>query len=65
MSADDHVAIRQYLEREASGTGNAGRRMVMNPRTGKFEIASGPGDNDDVAQITAEDMKSFGLSRAR
>jgi hypothetical protein len=60
MSTTDHKAIRDYLMREAQGSGNVGKKMVLNPHTGKFEVASTyEADSRDVANITAEDMRSF------
>jgi len=60
MSTNDHDAIRDYLARESKGLGNPGKKMVLNPKTGKFEVASAWEDaGPDAAEITAEDMKSF------
>ena len=39
MARSDHQAIRDYLMRESQGTGNSGKKMVLNPQTGKFEVA--------------------------
>src|SRR5512144_69555 len=59
MAASDHQAIREYLMRESQGLGNSGRKMVLNPQTGKFEVASQFDSRQDVADITAEDLRSF------
>ncbi|MFI5911128.1 hypothetical protein [Dactylosporangium sp. NPDC051541] len=66
MSTNDHDEIRSYLERESKGVGNPGKKMVLNPKTGKFEVASSwENTGPDAAEITAEDMRSFaGLCRA-
>jgi len=64
MSTSDHAAIRDYLQRESKGLGNPGKKMVLNPRTGKFEVASSyETHHGDVAEITAEDMRSFAETR--
>jgi hypothetical protein len=64
MSTSDHSAIRDFLRRESKGIGNPGKKMVLNPRTGKFEVASATERHDaDVAEITAEDMRSFTVVR--
>jgi len=66
MASSDHKEIRDYLMRESQGSGNIGKKMVLNPRTGKFEVAgifeAGRGE---VAEITAEDMRSFLAVRFR
>ncbi|GAB2862676.1 hypothetical protein [Lentzea nigeriaca] len=60
MSTSDHKAIRDYLARESSGTGNPGKKLVMNPKTGKFEVASAHEANTgDTAEFTPEDLRSF------
>ena len=60
MATNKHDAIKDFLMNASSGAGNANKRMVMNPRTGKFEVvARGERHPDDAPQITAEDMKSF------
>nr|WP_042177799.1 hypothetical protein [Kibdelosporangium sp. MJ126-NF4]CEL12774.1 hypothetical protein [Kibdelosporangium sp. MJ126-NF4]CTQ98460.1 hypothetical protein [Kibdelosporangium sp. MJ126-NF4] len=60
MSDADHGAIRDYLKRESDGMGNPGKKMVLNPRTGKFEVVSvNAAQTGDTAEITAEDMRSF------
>lgn len=60
MSRSDHAAIRDFLRRESSGAGNPGKKMVLNPTTGKFEVASTyESHGADAAEITAEDMQSF------
>jgi hypothetical protein len=63
MATSDHQAIRNYLMRESQGQGNPGKKMVLNPQTGKFEVASGIDSRPDVANITAEDLRSFGQVR--
>ncbi|NUQ87167.1 MAG: hypothetical protein HOQ43_01690 [Glycomyces artemisiae] len=56
-----HDAISEYMQRESSGQGNPGKRMVLNPRTGKFEVVTESQALDpDLAPVTAEDMRSFG-----
>jgi molybdopterin/thiamine biosynthesis adenylyltransferase len=61
MSASDHSAIRDYLMRESKGVGNPGKKMILNPKTGKFEVVSSfENSGSESAEITAEDMKSFG-----
>jgi hypothetical protein len=60
MASDKHSDIRAFLEQAASGHMPAGKKMVMNSVTGKWEVRSGgerPGDR--VAQVDAEDMKAF------
>jgi hypothetical protein len=60
MARSDHQAIRDYMKRESQGLGNPGKKMVLNPQTGKFEVASAfERHGEDVAEITAEDMRSF------
>lgn len=60
MSTHDHAAIKEYLRRQSEGVGNPGKKMVLNPRTGKFEVVSAnEARTGDTAEITAEDMKSF------
>jgi DNA-binding ferritin-like protein (Dps family) len=64
MATSDHGAIRDYLMRESGGTGNAGKKMVLNPVTGKFEVAGAyEAGGSEVAEITAEDMRSFSEER--
>jgi len=59
MATSDHQAIRDYLMRESRGAGNSGKKMVLNPQTGKFEVAGMFDRREDVANITAEDLRSF------
>jgi hypothetical protein len=60
MASSDHKEIRNYLMRESEGSGNTGKKMVLNPVTGKFEVASVfEASRGEVAEITAEDMRSF------
>jgi hypothetical protein len=56
----DHQAIREYLAREARGEGNPGKKMVLNPQTGKFFLRSGDPSEDAVPSVSAEDMQAFG-----
>lgn len=57
---DSHNAIRDFLDRTAKGEASAGKKMVLNPKTGKFEVVSAFESNaSDVAEITVEDMRSF------
>ncbi|SDD74923.1 hypothetical protein [Glycomyces harbinensis] len=66
MANSKHDAISEYMHRESSGQGNPGKRMVLNPRNGKFELVSESEALDpDLAPVTAEDMKSFGGARVR
>jgi hypothetical protein len=66
MASSDHEAVRDYLRRESKGTGNAGTKLVLNPATGKFEVASPyEAGGSEVAEITAEDMRSFLAVRCR
>jgi len=61
MGDSNHETIRNFMKRESTGQGTPGRRMILNPRTGKFEIISDSEPRDpDAADVTAEDMKSFG-----
>jgi hypothetical protein len=65
MSTNDHDAIRDYMERESKGVGTPGKKMVLNPRTGKFEVVSAyEAHTGDTAEITAEDMRSFTAVRS-
>lgn len=60
MASDKHQDIRAFLEKAATGRMPAGQKMVLNTRTGKWEVRSGaerPGDN--VPQVDTEDMKAF------
>lgn len=66
MASSDHKEIRDYLMRESRGAGNTGKKMVLNPTTGKFEVASAyEASRGEVAEITAEDMRSFLAVRSR
>ncbi|GLZ40785.1 hypothetical protein [Actinokineospora sp. NBRC 105648] len=57
---DGHDAIRDFLDRTAKGKGGQGKKMVLNPQTGKFELVSADKVSaGDVAEITVEDMRSF------
>ncbi|MFJ1456121.1 hypothetical protein [Nocardia sp. N2S4-5] len=62
MSSDKHHDLRAFMEQaRAQGAPPAGKRMVLNPVTGKFEVRSvGEPVGDQVAQVDAEDMKAFG-----
>lgn len=60
MAEDDHRAIRDYLDRSAQGKDTKGKKMVLNPVTGKFEVVSAhKAGAGDIAEVTAEDMRSF------
>lgn len=64
MSTSDHKAIRDYLKRESDGKGNSGKKMILNPRTGKFEIMSAyESAAADAPVMTPEDLRSFGVGR--
>jgi hypothetical protein len=66
MGNRKHDAISEYMQRESSGQGNPGKRMVLNPRNGKFELVSDTQAQDpDLAPVTAEDMRSFGGPHVR
>ncbi len=57
---DSHDAIRDFLDRTAKGKGPVGKKMVLNPQTGKFEVVSAHQvAAGDTAEFTAEDMRSF------
>ncbi|MEU8347270.1 hypothetical protein AB0C74_36695 [Spirillospora sp. NPDC048832] len=61
--SDKHDDIRRFMEetKRQGGTPPAGKRLVQNPQTGKFEVRSvGERLGDDVPQFDAEDMKAFG-----
>jgi hypothetical protein len=60
MSTSNHEAIRDYLKRESEGKGNSGKKMVLNPRTNKFEIMSAyENAAADAPVMTPEDLRSF------
>lgn len=61
MSSDKHDDLRAFMEQaRAQGAPPAGKRMVLNPRTGKFEVQSaGDRVGDNVPEVDAEDMKAF------
>ncbi len=64
MSTSDHQAIRDYLKRESDGKGNSGKKMILNPRTGKFEIVSAyESASADAPVMTSEDLRSFAAGR--
>ncbi|WP_338760928.1 hypothetical protein V7968_32675 [Nocardia vulneris] len=61
MSSDKHNDLRAFMEQtRAQGRPPAGKRMVLNPVTGKFEVQSvGDRPGDNIPQVDAEDMKAF------
>lgn len=61
MASDKHNDLRAFMEQaRKEGHMPAGKRMVLNPQTGKFEVRSvGDRPGDDVANIDVEDMKAF------
>lgn len=62
MSSDSHDDIRDFLEQAAAGDIPSGRRLVFNPATGKFEVRSSTEQPADVVpQVSAEDMRAFGV----
>lgn len=64
MRDNSHDAIRDFLERTARGEGSLGKKMVLNPQTGKFEVVSAyEAHAGDAAEVTAEDMRSFAVVR--
>ncbi|WP_157407789.1 hypothetical protein [Actinomadura atramentaria] len=62
MASDRHADIRDFLEEtNRTGAPPAGKRMVLNPRTGKFEVQSaGERSADQIPEMDVEDMKAFG-----
>lgn len=62
MATDKHNDLRAFMEQtKAQGAPPAGKRMVLNPVTGKFEVQSvGDRSRDNIPQVDVEDMKAFG-----
>jgi hypothetical protein len=61
MVSDKHEEIRQFMAQAAGGNMPAGKKLIFNSRTGKFEVRSSserPGD--DIPQVDASDMTAFG-----
>ncbi|MBT2232986.1 hypothetical protein [Nonomuraea sp. NEAU-A123] len=62
MATDKHNDIRAFMEQMKASGGNppSGKRMVLNPQTGKFEVRSvGDRPGDQIPHVSAEDMKAF------
>ncbi|REE96925.1 hypothetical protein [Thermomonospora umbrina] len=61
MASDKHSDLRAFMEQmRQSGSPPPGKRMVLNPQTGKFEIQSTDEQlGDQVPQIDVEDMRAF------
>jgi hypothetical protein len=61
MASDKHADLRAFMEQARNqGRMPTGKRMVLNPQTGKFEVQSvGERPGDNVAQIDAEDIIAF------
>lgn len=66
MATSSHEAIREYLMRESKskGKGDSGQKMRLDPVTGTFKLVSAnEAGYDEIAEITAEDMRSFAAVR--
>ena len=57
----DHQSIRDFMERESSGTGNAGKKMKYDPKLKRFVVVDeSDTDADALPAVTPEDLQSFG-----
>ena len=57
---EQHEAIRDFMEREASGEGNTGKKMKYDPKLKRFVIVdSDDSTADELPAVTPEDLQSF------
>lgn len=60
-AADAHSEIKKWLENSAKGKPPAGKVMAFDRKSGKFKVVdTSEPDADSVAEVTAEDLISFG-----
>ena len=56
----DHKSIREFMSRESSGKGNAGRKMKYDPKSKRFVVVSeNDKDGDNLPEVPPEDLQSF------
>ena len=57
----DHNAIREFMEKAASGQDTGGRKMKYDPRLKRFVVVDQEdAEADDLPAVTPEDLQSFG-----
>lgn len=57
----DHNAIREFMEKAASGQDTGGRKMKYDPKLKRFVVVDDTDASaDDLPAVTPEDLQSFG-----
>lgn len=56
----DHDAIRDFMQRAASGRPDRGRKMKYDPKLKRFVVVDEADTSaDDLPAVTPEDLQSF------
>jgi len=59
--SSEHNAIRDFMEKAASGKDTGGRKMKYDPKLKRFVVVDeADAEADDLPAVTPEDLQSFG-----
>ena len=60
----DHNAIREFMERAATGQDTGGRKMKYDPKVKRFVVVdAAEAEADALPAVTPEDLQSFARAR--